>query len=75
MYTCTYRFLDFATVDNKHDIIDGNARLGDVGCYDDLSDSLRWSIKHLHTNRETERERVNNISTVAAYVGIVTQLR
>ena len=40
--------LDPAQVDHVHHVIDGDAGLSDVGCYDDLADARRGSLKHLH---------------------------
>ena len=63
----TYRFLDFATVNNKHDIIDGNACLGNVGCYDNLPHSLWWSVKYLHMNKACKQCTLTHTCTYATY--------
>ncbi len=43
-----YRFFNFATVDDVHYVINGDAGLSDVSCYNYLPDSLGRSIKYLH---------------------------
>lgn len=43
----TYRFLDFSRVYDIHHIVYRYAGLGNIGCYDDLTDTRRRSFKHL----------------------------